>query len=132
MIRGGMVKKPSVLVIDDDTFILSVIESSLKRVGYPVRIARSGTEAFEEMGKRLPDLIILDKIMPDMHGDEVLLKIKENKKTASIPVVMMTADKSMDGVSKSLKLGACDYIVKPVTSDTLLLKISRLSKLMPS
>jgi DNA-binding response OmpR family regulator len=102
----------TVLVVDDDESIRNILEKFLVRQGHRVIIARGGTEALEKMAER-PDIVLLDIMMPDLHGLKVLDRIREMNQ--STEVIMMTGlDEHAVGV-ESLKRGACEFITKPIS-----------------
>jgi len=102
----------TVLVVDDDESIRNILEKFLVRQGHRVIIARGGTEALEKMAER-PDIVLLDIMMPDLHGLKVLDRIREMNQSAE--VIMMTGlDEHAVGV-ESLKRGACEFITKPIS-----------------
>lgn len=122
-----MQKTVKILIIDDNP---ESVEEILPEYGYDVTVAldgQKGIEALEVSGKKF-DLILLDVLMPNMNGWDVLRHIRENKKMKHIPVIMMTAlDSEVDQVS-GLKVGADDYITKPFKIPTLLARIEALMR----
>lgn len=113
-----------ILLVDDEQHIVDVVKVRLEKEGYEVITANSGKECLEKTKTEKPTLILLDIIMPEMDGYEVLKKLKDDKETASIPVIMLTAKNDADDVVRSLiNGGAVDYIVKPFGSQELLHKI---------
>ncbi len=108
-----MDNKYRVLVIDDETIILDLLQSSLTEHGYEVLIAADGLDGFEKACHLLPDLILLDIMMPDIDGYEILDKLKTNNLTKSIPVIFLTAKIDGEDRVKGLESGAVDYITKP-------------------
>jgi len=107
-------KKPVILVVDDTPENLSVI-GELLQPGYRVRVANSGSRALAIAGSDpRPDLILLDVMMPDLDGYQVLERLREDAKTREIPVIFVTALDAVDDERKGLELGAVDYLTKPV------------------
>jgi two-component system alkaline phosphatase synthesis response regulator PhoP len=104
----------TVLVVDDEKDILDLVKYNLQKEGYTVLTARSGKEALELAG-RLPHLILLDIMMPEYDGIEVLKRLKKNEKTSRIPVVFLTAKGTDVDEVLGLELGADDYLVKPIS-----------------
>jgi diguanylate cyclase (GGDEF)-like protein len=104
--------KNSILVVDDDSSDLMVL-SHILRPEYTIYTAKNGVSAIKKKKKYLPDLILLDILMPDMDGYEVLSALRRPKKTKNIPVIFVTGLNSTEDERKGLKLGAVDYIVKP-------------------
>lgn len=109
----------SVLVVDDIPLNVLLIEKMLKKFGFEVRKANSGAAAVEAIQQRLPQLVLLDIMMPQMSGYDALVKIRELKSKEELPVVMLSALSSNDDVTKALRLGANDYLTKPVVVERL-------------
>jgi DNA-binding response OmpR family regulator len=116
-IRNGRHKDvkqdPKILVIDDDTELTQSLTNHLQKKGYRVVGAYSGREGLELIPSISPDLIILDIIMPEMDGYEVLKEIKKKASTKDIIVILLTAKGLDEDIQKGLDLGAADYITKP-------------------
>ena len=111
-----------ILLVDDEKDMLDLTVPMLTANHFEVS---SGEEALKQAAASSPDLILLDLMMPSMDGHETLKLLKENNKTGSIPVLMLTAIGKADSVSRSLELGAIDYIAKPFEPKTLLEKIRK-------
>ena len=105
-------KKNTVLVVDDEEINLDVLYDLLSPE-YTIYTAKGGIPALELTGKFMPDLILLDIIMPDMDGFEVLETLKKSEKTRDIPVIIITSLNSIEDEEKGLTLGAADFITKP-------------------
>lgn len=103
-----------VLVVDDEEINRSVIRKCLQREGYQTYEAQSGAEAFEMMKIRQFDLVMLDIMMPEMDGFEVLEKIRKRYQKIDLPVIMVTAETISEKIVKAFKLGANDFISKPI------------------
>ena len=104
--------KKSVLIVDDVKSNLVVLHNILKS-DYTLLMARNGVEAIERANKFMPDLILLDILMPDMDGYDVLAALKNSAKTRYIPVIFVTGLTELGDEEKGLSLGAVDYINKP-------------------
>ena len=115
--------KKKVLVIDDENDILLIIKSALHEEGYDVTTANNGYDGLALAEDASPDLIILDIMMPEMDGFEVLQQLKENEKTAQIPVVILTGLSSKDKIREALNKGIDYYIVKPFEYQDLVSKV---------
>jgi PAS domain S-box-containing protein len=115
--------KHVILIIDDTPENLQVLGSLLDQRGYEVMIASSGFEAFQIIGSLLPDLILLDIMMPDMDGFEVCRKIKANPESGKIPVIFISALELVDQKVQAFKSGAVDYITKPFQADEVLARV---------
>lgn len=109
-----------VLLIDDDPEILSVIRLAMKVKGHTMLGALSGPEGIELARKELPELILLDVMMPDMDGYEVYQKLAEDEDTRDIPVMFLTAKAKLEYREKGLAMGAKGYITKPFSVEELL------------
>ena len=119
-----MAKK--ILIIDDEPDLISVVKTRLEASGYEVISASNGLEGLKRADQKTPDLILLDIKMAQMDGYTTLRKLKHEKKTESIPVIILTGYEKMKDIF-DLE-GAADYIVKPFDSQDLLLRISRALK----
>jgi CheY-like chemotaxis protein len=109
----------SVLLAEDDPFIRRVSEVSLKRAGFTVQSVGDGTEALQLLEESLVDLVILDGLMPTMDGLEACRRLKANPRTASIPVIMLSARAEDSDQADGLAAGAAGYIRKPFDPLTL-------------
>lgn len=116
--------KNSILVVDDAAIILLRITEALGDY-YDVVTVNSGTRALKYLETNKPDLILLDIQMPSMDGFEALRKIRAMEDRADIPVIMLTGVESKRFVVEGVKLGICDYILKPFTTKDLLERIQR-------
>ena len=118
-----MKAKKKVLVIDDENDILLIIKSALHEEGYDVATANNGYDGLALAEDASPDLIILDIMMPEMDGFEVLQQLRENEKTARIPIVILTGMSSKDKIREALNKGIDYYIVKPFEYQDLVSKV---------
>jgi len=105
-------EKSVILVVDDQPTNLKVMAGVLSEE-YTLSIANNGINALKMLEKRIPDLILLDIMMPEMDGYEVCRRLKENEKTKDIPVIFLTAKTEIEDVVKGFEYGAVDYIFKP-------------------
>jgi two-component system alkaline phosphatase synthesis response regulator PhoP len=105
--------KKTILVVDDEKDIVDLLSYNLTKEGFSVITARNGRDALDR-ARQKPDLIILDIMMPEMNGLQVIQELKKEKSTASIPVILLTAKGSETDEIVGLEVGADDYIVKPV------------------
>ena len=108
------------MVVDDNPDIVEIVRFTLETDGFNVRCAYTGPELFASLNKQKPDLILLDIMMPNMDGLEVLTRLKGDLSTASIPVILLTAKVQYEEVLKGYKSGAIYYITKPFTKGQLL------------
>ena len=118
-------EKPLILVVDDDTDILRLVELQLSKEGYAVVTAESGPAALKAISEVRPALILLDIMMPEMDGYEVCYRLRENEETAYIPVIFVTALGEEQNKARAFSLGAADYLVKPVKKKALLEAVSK-------
>ncbi len=115
-----------VLVVDDILPNIKLLEAKLKREYFEVITAQSGQEALDKMAESIPDIVLLDVMMPGMDGFEVCQKIKDNPETAHIPVVMVTALTDTADRVKGLQAGADDFLSKPVNDIALFARVKSL------
>ena len=115
-------EKYSVLVVDDESSNIMTLSHILSPL-YTVYAAKSGKNAIKAAHKYLPDLIMLDVIMPEMDGYDVITELKSSEKTKNIPVVFITGLSGPGEEEKGLSLGAADYITKPFSSEVVRLRI---------
>lgn len=113
-----------VLVVDDIEMNRDIVAIRLKRVGHQVISATTGQEALDMLDQHEFDLVILDIMMPDINGYQVLQKIMENDKLKDLPVIMLSALAEVDSVVRCLDLGAEDYLVKPINQVVLLARVN--------
>jgi len=109
-----MSERISVLVIDDDLEFQELIDMNLRFIGFSITQALNGPEGLKIAKKEQPELILLDTIMPEMDGLQVLSELKYDKKTKKIPVFMLTAKTLVGDIEHAFEVGADDYITKPV------------------
>ena len=112
-----------ILIVDDTPTNLDVISEALSDAGYNVAIATSGERALKQLERRLPDLILLDVMMPGIDGFETCQFLKANPKTCDIPVIFMTALADADSKIKGFEVGAVDYITKPFQEREVLARV---------
>ncbi|MFA5143563.1 MAG: response regulator [Candidatus Omnitrophota bacterium] len=118
-----MAKK--ILVVDDEPYMLEIIRARLVSNGYVVVTAVNGEDCLKKAEDDIPDLILMDILLPGKSGFEVVKHLKENDKTKDIPVIMVTALMGQDVVAKSLKSGVTYFISKPFDSEELLYDIKK-------
>ncbi len=101
-----------VLVAEDDKFLIRVLSDKLRRRGFEVIIASDGIEAVNKIKSGKPDLVLLDLVMPNKDGFEILEEIKTDKKYKKIPIIILSNLGQKSDIEKGKKLGADDYLVK--------------------
>jgi len=111
---------PEALVVDDDPAIRKLLVQALELEDYMVRTAYDGENAMEEIGRRLPDIIILDVMMPKMDGYEVLKKIRESPHSKDLPVIILSAKSAMEDQWEGWQQGIDYYMTKPFDVEELL------------
>jgi CheY-like chemotaxis protein len=127
-----MSQKKTILVVDDQTNVRNILEFNLKRRGFEVLSAQDGLAAITMATNRLPNLILLDIMMPGIDGFQVLEKMRSDPKTAAIPVLVVSAKGTENDILRAMKLGAKDYIVKPFNLEQLMQKAFRLIEGAPA
>ncbi|MDY0003595.1 MAG: response regulator transcription factor [Polyangia bacterium] len=115
--------KADLLVVDDEDEILELIRYNLEKEGYAVRCARSGEEAVEEARRHLPDLLLLDLMLPGLDGFDVCRILRAEPKTAAVPIVMITARGEDADIVAGLEVGADDYLTKPFSPRVLVARV---------
>ncbi|HEV3295042.1 MAG TPA: response regulator [Streptosporangiaceae bacterium] len=103
----------TVLVVDDDPDVCDLVRYKLEQSGFDVRRASDGDQALREVAAEVPDLVLLDIMMPGMSGLEVLEHWRANGATEKLPVIMLTAKAQENDVERGFELGADDYVIKP-------------------
>ncbi len=114
---------PLILIVDDNPANVTLISSHIKKQNYEFSIATNGNRALELAEEILPDLILLDVMMPGMSGFEVIEKLKANELTKMIPVIFLTAATEQEDMVKGFNLGAVDYITKPFNASELYARV---------
>jgi CheY-like chemotaxis protein len=109
-----------VLIVDDNPDSVAIMRSILENRGYQVHVAASGTEALQVVSTHALDLVLLDVMMPEMSGIEVLQQIKDNSQTGRLAVILVTAKTHDEDVMVGYQYGADYYITKPFTAKQLL------------
>jgi DNA-binding response OmpR family regulator len=117
-----------ILVIDDEPLVVEVLKIRLEMNDYEVITASDGVEGIERAMREKPDLILLDILMPGLDGYQVCQKLKEDRKTERIPIIMLTALGQSAGRKKGHSSGAYDYIFKPFDDEELLKSIEKALK----
>ncbi len=133
MIHDSIVKEfnhPKVMIVDDDKDSVRLLELSLGPLGFSIEKASCGSEAIERITQQIPDLVLLDVLLPDAHGFEICKIIKEKiVKDVFVPVIMVTALSSREDKIQGLQAGADDFITKPIDIGELVAKINALLRI---
>lgn len=117
-----------ILIADDEHKIIMTLEYAFKKAGYEVFIARDGSEVLELLKTEIPDMILLDIMMPNIDGYATLTEIKKNNDLAGIKVIFLSAKTGESDIKKGLDLGADDYITKPYSIKKLTERVEELLK----
>lgn len=104
--------KIKILLVEDDSFLLGMYATKFEMEDFKVVMAEDGEKAVRLAAKEMPDIILLDIILPKVNGFEVLRQIKDNRMTATIPVILLTNLSQKDEIEQGLKMGAEDYLIK--------------------
>ncbi|MFH1076787.1 MAG: response regulator transcription factor [Pseudomonadota bacterium] len=112
-----------ILVVEDEEDILKIVRYNLERAGYMFECAMSGEAALKQARTNLPDLMVLDLMLPGMDGLEVCKTIKKNERTASLPIIILTAKGEEADIVVGLEMGADDYMTKPFSPRVLISRI---------
>lgn len=115
--------KEKILIVDDEKDIVKMLDYNLKKEGYRTVIASDGEEAMDRATREHPDLIVLDLMLPEVDGLEVCKTLKSEPRTASIPIIMLTAKTREADKVVGLELGADDYVTKPFSPRELVARI---------
>jgi two-component system phosphate regulon response regulator PhoB len=115
--------RPRILIVEDERDIVQVVRFALEQAGYEVLHARDAEEAFKAVGQELPELILLDVMLPDLPGTEICKRLKSSPRTREIPVVMLTARSDEVDRVVGFELGADDYIAKPFSVREVVLRV---------
>lgn len=122
--KGGLDSRKCILAVDDTAIVLTRISDTLRN-DYKVVTLNSGVRALKYLQQEKPDLILLDIQMAQKDGIETLKEIRAMNGREDIPVIMLTGVEDKDYVLKSVRLGICDYILKPFSSEDLIKRIRR-------
>lgn len=122
-------KKKKIMIAEDDKFLANAYRVKLEKEGFEVNIVGHGKELLEKLEDFDPDLVLMDLVMPIMDGFEALKKMKEDKKTEKVPVLVASNLGQQADLDKSMELGAVDYIIKSnVSMKDVVEKIKELAK----
>ncbi len=122
-------KKHKVLVVDDEELNVRFLSTFLTRKGFVVDVASRGTEALQQIDRSMPDVVLLDVMMPDMDGFEVCRVLRQNPQTHLLPVVMVTALHSIEDEVRALEVGADDFLPKPINNLELMARLRSLLRI---
>lgn len=114
---------PNILVVEDEDSLATLLQYNLKKEGYSVTMAGDGEEALLLVDEKLPDLIVLDWMLPKLSGIEVCRRLRQRNETRNVPIVMLTARGEETDRIRGLDTGADDYVVKPFSMTELAARI---------
>lgn len=132
LVEGHMsdeTRKSRILIVDDNTANAELLEAYLKGETWETALAYSGSEAMEQVASFMPDIILLDIMMPDISGFEVCRKLKGDSQTRDIPIIMVTALTELEDVEKAVEAGTDDFLSKPVNRLELVTRVKSLLRL---
>lgn len=130
--RRSTILSRSILLVDDEPQTRDLLRLMLKRDGYDVFEAEDGFDALKKVKALIPDMVLLDVMMPDIDGIAVCQKIRADQATSKIPVVMLSARTHMEAVKKGIIAGATRYLTKPIGRKELLQHVSEVFDGVPS
>jgi len=106
------IEKINVLIVEDDSFLANIYKTKFEMEGFKINVSENGEVALIDVKKKKPAIILLDILLPKLDGFAVLSKLKEDKDTKDIPVILLTNLGQKDDVQKGLDMGAVDYLIK--------------------
>jgi DNA-binding response OmpR family regulator len=115
-----------ILVVEDDQDIAQLVARYLEKAGFTADVVSSGRDALTAIGARAPDLLILDRMLPQVDGLEICRAVRTNAKTAAMPIIMLTARAEESDRIVGLELGADDYVAKPFSPNELVARVRAL------
>jgi DNA-binding response OmpR family regulator len=115
-----------ILIVDDEPNILMSLDFLMRKEGYDVLVARNGTEALESLENHLPDVVLLDIMMPDVDGYEICKHIRSKKELENCKVIFLSAKSKEADIQKGYEVGANFYMTKPFSNKNLMMKIKEL------
>src|SRR3989338_1691526 len=120
-----MTAKKRILAIDDDASVCDYYEQGLTLLGYDIECATSAAKAKETLKQRLPDLILMDIMMPDQDGISLTRDLRNEERTSRVPIIVVSGLADAGTLNDALLFGAVDYVVKPVDLEALKAKMER-------
>ena len=118
----------NIIIVEDEKALVTLLKYNLSKEGFKIKEAETGQEGLQLIKRELPDLVILDWMLPDFSGIEVCRLIKRDNKLKSIPVIMLTAKSEIEDKVRGLEMGVDDYITKPFNNKELILRVKSLLK----
>ena len=121
---GLDVESLSVLVVDDVPLNILLIKKMLSQYTFEIRTANGGQAALDAIAQKMPNLVLLDLMMPGIDGFEVIRRLRADEKTKDLPIIILSALNSEQDISKGFQLGANDFINKPIIMEKLLSSVT--------
>lgn len=118
--------KKRIVMVEDERDMAELVARRLRREGYLVDLATHGTEGFDLIRAQPPDLVLLDIMLPGMSGTEIATRLRDDPRTSSVPIIMLTAKSEESDIVVGLKFGADDYVTKPFSMSVLVARIDAL------
>jgi signal transduction histidine kinase len=125
-VQDGHVMKEQVLIVEDEHDTVELLRYNLQKESYQTVVARTGAEAISAVQSHMPDIVLLDIMLPELSGWDVCRMLRESATSKSVPIIMLTALSAEDARIKALTLGADDFLSKPFSLRELLLKVKKL------
>src|SRR5262245_2605438 len=124
MVQSQIQKQPTILVIEDNADVQNVLRAQLKRLGFIAVCKENGKLALEWLDENSPDLVLLDVMLPDMHGFDIAAHIRERFTPEALPIIMLSAlGHNVEDRIRGLEAGANDFLAKPYSLDELKARI---------
>ena len=112
-------RRKKILIVDDESIMVSVLQRHVTNAGFVFEVASNGQEALDKIQKDMPDLVLLDLMMPGINGFETCRRLRADEKTKKLPVIIITALRSETDSADAAACGANEFMVKPINADTL-------------
>ena len=126
--KPGVPRAPRVLVVEDEADVAEMIRYNLSKEGYDVRLAANGTDALRLVKEAKPDVILLDIMVPQLNGWEICRRLKQDRETAAIPVIMVSGRVEEGDKVLGFEMGADDYVTKPFSPRELLARVRAVTR----
>jgi len=124
--------KPSVLIVDDEPMTRNLLRLMLERAGFDISEAEDGLKALLMVAEHVPDVLLLDVMMPNMDGLTVCEKLRAQEETAALPIILLSARISPEAIKDGMKAGATRYLGKPISSEELVKNVREVLQNIPS
>ena len=121
-----MANNSTVLVIEDEADLADVLRYNFERQGYVCKCVHDGRDALTEVARHPPDVVILDRLLPGLSGDELISRLRQDPKTAAMPILLLTAKAEESDELVGFALGADDYVTKPFSMKVLMARVDAL------